>query len=151
LIYRYWDACTFLGWLKEEADKVSACRGGIRAAERGDIQIVTSTLTLAEVLKLKGEEPIPAADADRVRGFFGNEYITLAMLNRPIAEMAQDLVWREGVKPKDAVHVATALTLNRTVGVQQMDTFDVQLQGLSGRLGDPPLKIAEPDLPESIF
>jgi len=47
---RYWDACTFLGWLKGEDDKIAECRSVIEEAVSRKLQIVTSALTLAEVL-----------------------------------------------------------------------------------------------------
>ncbi len=148
--YRYWDSCTFLGLLKGEADKIDECRNAMRAAEKGDIKIVTSAFTLTEVLKLKGAEPIPPSDAEKVRGFFANEYIVVHDVDRAIAEKAQELVWFHNVKPKDAVHLATALTTGPVVGIEQFDTFDGPLIGLSGKLGEPPLKIGRPDLPDTL-
>ena len=35
--FRYWDANVFLGWLKDEADKVDYCRPVIEAANAGKI------------------------------------------------------------------------------------------------------------------
>jgi predicted nucleic acid-binding protein len=148
--YRYWDSCTFLGWLKQEEDKVDECRNAVRAAEKGDIKLVTSAFTLTEVLKLKGADPIPPGDAEKVRGFFANEYIVVHDVDRAIAEMAQELVWFHNVKPKDSVHLATALTTGPLVGIEQFDTFDNGLISLSGKLGEPALKIGRPDLPGTL-
>ena len=47
---RYWDTNCFLGVLKKEADKETACRAVIREAEAGKLRIVTSALTITEVL-----------------------------------------------------------------------------------------------------
>lgn len=41
-------------------------------------------------------------------------------VDRTLAERARDVVWNYGVKPKDAIHVATALDAQ----VDQLDTFD---------------------------
>ena len=65
-------------------------------------------------------------------------------LDRFIAEEARALVWDHNVAPKDAVHIATAL--RREVHIEQLDTFDRKLIGLSGRLGDPPLLIGKPEI-----
>jgi len=46
----YWDSDPFLGWLQEEPDKVTACAGVVSDAENGQTIIVTSALTIAEVL-----------------------------------------------------------------------------------------------------
>jgi hypothetical protein len=55
--------------------------------------------------------------------------------------------WNHKVKPKDAIHVATALD----AGVGQFDTFDGDLIALSGQIGNPPLVIGRPNLPERLF
>jgi len=150
--YRYWDSCVILGWLKAEPDKVADCQAGIRLAEKGDLTIVTSALTIAEVLRLKGETPIPKADRAKVRGFFENEYIAIYDLDRTVAEKAQDVVWDHGVKPKDAIHVATALTTGRSLAIEQLDTFDEGLIQLSGKVGgEPPLKIGLPTFQAELF
>lgn len=39
----------------------------------------------------------------------------------------------------------------RSDSVNQLDTFDGELIGLSGKLGNPPLLIGNPNLPESLF
>lgn len=68
--YRYWDSATFLGWLKAEADKVNECRPVLEAAEAGEITIITSAITIAEVLRLKGHERIEASQAKKSRHSF---------------------------------------------------------------------------------
>lgn len=117
---RYWDSSCFLGWLKEEQDKVEDCRRVIDAAESGDIKIITSAFTLVEVLFLDRSTPIPQEDSDKVRAFFDNEYIFTVALDREIAEVAQNLVWDHGVPYRDAPHLATALQ----VAIGTFDTFD---------------------------
>jgi predicted nucleic acid-binding protein len=149
--YRYWDACVFLGWLKAEPDKLAACQAGIRMAERGELTIITSVLSLAEVLRLKGNDPIPVADREAVRAFFENDYISLYEVDRTIAEKAQDVVWNHGVRPKDAIHVATALSTATTITIEQFDTFDTGLIALNGQIGAPALTIGLPNLPEAMF
>lgn len=150
--YRYWDSCAFLGFLKEEPDKIGDCQAGITLAERGELVLVTSALTIAEVLKLKGANPIPTADRDKVRQFFEREFITVYDVDRTVAEKAQDVIWDYGVAPKDALHVATALSVGRKIQLEQLDTFDNGLIQLSGKVGgDPPLKIGRPVFQRGLF
>lgn len=146
MIRRYWDACAFLGWLREEPDKVDGCGKVIRQAESGKLEIVTSALTLAEVLYVKGGTPIPKSDRAQVRALFEHRWIVLYQLDRAIAEKAQEVVWDHGVRPRDAVHVATAMD----AGVTCLDTFDGTLLGLSG-IGQPALKINKPDIDGQMF
>ena len=106
---RAWDSDAFLGWLQEETHKHETCRPVIRAAEKGDLVLVVSTLALAEVITMKGEVPIPAEVAEKVTAFFEQPYIKVRNLDRRTAELARSVVWQAKVKAKDAVHVATAL------------------------------------------
>jgi predicted nucleic acid-binding protein len=146
IAHRYWDACAFLGWLRSEDDKWEGCRRVLDAAERGDVLIVTSALTIAEVLHTKGKERIPAEHQEKVEAFFRHEYIVVRTLERGTAEFARRLVWAHGIEPKDAVHVATALVAK---GVDRMHTTDGTLIKKSPfeAEGRRPLTIAWPDWP----
>jgi len=143
--FRYWDANAFLGWLAGESDKVEMCRPVIHAAEGGKVTLITSALTIAEVLWIKGGPKIGPEQAKRVESFFRHQWIVIREVDRFIAEAARRLVWEENVKPKDAIHVATALA--QDVPIDQLDTFDGPLIKLSRKLGDPPLLIGMPNLP----
>jgi predicted nucleic acid-binding protein len=146
---RYWDSTCFLCWLKDEPDK-ETCNGVVEAAKKGEVLIVTSALTLAEVIKLKHKVPIPQEDAERVKEFFErHDVIEVRQVDRRIAEEARQLVWNYGTEPKDAIHLATALRYHITV----FDTLDGPLIKLNGKLGNPPMRIGKPDIEyqEEIF
>lgn len=144
---RYWDSATFIAWLANETidDRVSQCEPVVRAAERGEVKIVTSSLTLVEVIKLKGRAAFEAEKEESIRRFFMHEYLIVRQLDRRLAEEARALIWEHGFMPKDAVHVATALDTK----VYQLDTFDEPLWKKSGVIGDPPLRIGKPYIPAS--
>ena len=55
-------------------------------------------------------------------------------LDRAIRELAQEVVWVTGIRPKDAVRIATVLTAE----VEQLYAFDGPLIAKSGQLGDTP-------------
>ena len=139
----YWDSDAFLGWLQSEAGKAELCEGTLLRADAGEVLIVTSTLTIAEVLWMKNAPPIPKDKADIVRKFFRRSSMRLRNVTRVVSESAQELVWDHGVKPKDAIHVATALEAK----VQALETFDEGLLKKSGIIGAPPLLIRKPIAP----
>lgn len=56
----------------------------------------------------KGVPKMDAAKRPKVNAFFRAPHIVQRPLTRIIAELARDIVWDSNVKPKDAVHVATA-------------------------------------------
>lgn len=125
---RYWDACTFSGFLNEEADKAAQCNSVLKAAKNGHVLIVTSALTLAEVLFIKNGPKLDPSKRAIVEQFFKAEYISVRNVTRMVGELARDLFWDYGLKPKDATHVATAVLYK----VPLMNTFDDGLLGKSG-------------------
>jgi predicted nucleic acid-binding protein len=137
---RYWDSDAFIGWLAEEHDKVAECAMVLAAADAGKLTIVTSSLTLAEVIKLKHHTPIASDSRETIRRFFLRSYIVVVGVTRFIAEDARDLVWDQGINPKDAIHVATALYAE----VPRLETFDEGLIKKDGKIGEPPLDIGRP-------
>lgn len=141
----YWDSDAFLGWLQEEPGKVGLCAGTLERAKSGEIAIITSALTVAEVLWLRNHPRIPKDKAETLRKFFRHSYIKVQNVTRSISESAQDLVWDHGVKPKDAIHVATALKITR---LSALETFDDDLLKLTNMIGMPPLQIRKPIPPK---
>ena len=139
---RYWDSDCFLGWLQEEPGKVDKCGDVLALCERGQVEIVTSTLTIAEVLMLRPKDALPKERRTKVESLFARKYIHTMAVTRRIAESARDLVWDHGVAPKDAaaVHVASALSAKADV----LNTFDGPLIAKSGLIGSPPLTIEGP-------
>ena len=137
---RYWDADAFLGYFKEEPDKYAACENVLKAAETGRVMIVTSALTIAEVLWAKGGPKLSRGKRDVIELFFRSPYISVRNVTRKIAEHARDIVWDRNIRPKDAIHVATALIEKIPV----LNTFDQNLLKHDSRLGNPALRIEKP-------
>ena len=141
---RYWDSNCFLAWLQSEAGRVEKCQDVLALAERGEVEIVTSVFTLTEVLRLRPRDALPSERRIAVEGLFNRPSIRTMMLTRRLAEEARDLVWDHGITPKDAVHVASALSAKADV----LNTFDGPLIGKAGSIGTPPLIIEEPTVTE---
>lgn len=137
---RYWDSDCFLSWLNNESGKADLCGDVLVEASEGKILIVTSALTITEVLKLKGKNKIPVDQEKKVIDFFRSEYIVIRNVTRYIAECARNYVWYNGINPKDAIHVATAIDARLTI----FNTFDAALISKSNTIGDPPLLIEKP-------
>jgi predicted nucleic acid-binding protein len=129
---RYWDSDCFLGWLQAEPDKEDLCRAVLQSAEDGKILIVTSALTLAEVLMTRGRPRIPASDREKVEKFFRSNYIVVRNITRRVAELGRTLVWDHKIAPKDALHLATAIDSKLVL----MNTFDKPLIKKCGRHGN---------------
>ncbi|HET7231586.1 MAG TPA: PIN domain-containing protein [Longimicrobium sp.] len=106
-----------------------------------ELEIVTSAFTITEVLYPKGGKPLPQSVRTKIRRFFLNPGIVLVNVDRAVAENAQGYFWEHNIRPKDAVHVASAVY----AGVPVFETYDDKLIALSGAVGDDPrLMIREP-------
>ena len=136
----YWDSDCFLGHFEAEVGKAEKCDGVLQRARRGEVLVVTSALTLAEVLWMRRGPRLTVEKSRIVRRFFRNSFIRVYNVSRKVAESAQVLVWDHDIKPKDAIHVATALHLS----VDALETFDAGLIGKGGDIGEPLLLIREP-------
>jgi len=49
----YWDSCVWIGLINGEADKYPGCRYSLDRAQKGEIYILSSLFTLAEVYKTR--------------------------------------------------------------------------------------------------
>ena len=125
----------------KEVGRVDNCQSILLAAERGEIRIVTSALTLTEVIKIKGKATLAADSEDTIRAFFEHEWIVVRDVDRFIAEQARDFIWKYKLQPYDAIHLATAYKMK----LQHLDTYDrTDLGKLDGKLGVPEMKIGKP-------
>ena len=82
-------------------------------------------------------------DSDAFLGWFQEEAGKVELCKGTI-KRAQDVVWNNNIKPKDAIHVATAINLK--IGV--LETFDGHLLGQTGTIGSPSLVIRKPIAPK---
>lgn len=140
---RYWDSDAFLGYFNNEPDKADACKSVLEAADAGKVMLVTSALTLAEVLYAKGHSKLDMSKRELIEQFFKSPFLSVQNVRRSIAEGARDIVWDSSIRPKDAIHVATALSCKIPV----LNTFDQNLLKADESIGDPPLRIVTPHEP----
>jgi predicted nucleic acid-binding protein len=146
-----WDACVWIATIAQERvplkgggveDRGRLCNHVIESAKRKQFEIVTSGLSLAEVCQNK-----EVKRADNLADFFRHDFIFVVPVDRYVGELARDLMrsGHPGLKPADAVHVATAITAD----AYEMHTFDDGLLNLDGRVpsGSGMLRICKPPPP----
>jgi predicted nucleic acid-binding protein len=117
-------------------------------ADKGALKIVTSAMTVAEVVKGPDEGVLPEDQAELIASYFEHDWIELIPVDRPIAEKAAALARdHSGLKPADSIHLATAIESK----VIMLHTYDQRHLGkLSKKCGNPPLEIGAPKHPESL-
>lgn len=133
----YWDSMVFIYRVQRHLDWIADLELFTEAAERGDLRIVTSAWTMAEVVKTDANL-LPPDQERRIVEFFENEYIVIRNVDRFVAELARNIVRIHGIPPRDAVHVATALLAD--VGVMHTNDQD-DLLPKNGQISNPPARI----------
>jgi predicted nucleic acid-binding protein len=134
----YWDSVVFINLIEETIGRVERIRPHLQSAIDEKSVIVTSAFTMAEVVKLTNLNLLDEDAERRVTEFFENPYISVRNVDRFVAETARPIVRKHGIKPPDAIHVATAILSKADV----LHTFDQTLLRLNGKIDG--LRIEEP-------
>jgi len=132
----YVDACIAIELAKyllqrhrpDREDALWFVRQMLKASECGDIELMTSSLTVVESLHLgKDEQGKDVECTPEIQEFLVNlltsgSLITLVEPSLFVAERARDLRWKDGLslKPFDSLHVASALDSE----CKELITFD---------------------------
>lgn len=113
---RYWDSCNWISLIAEdEVERANTCQRVLEDAATGKTVIITSSLTLAEVIRAKGEPLLPESDERAIIRFFEQPYVLVHDVTRAVAERSRRLSRAYRLKPVDAIHLATALIANADV------------------------------------
>lgn len=154
----YWDSCAWLGKVNAEPDKVTNCDYWLLQAQSGECEIFTSSITLAEVFKVKCNgvaQGVSTADDQIFQDLIEQPWVVEVQCDHMIAAKARQLLRKhpELKKPTDAIHLATALLNDCDV----MFTYDAKnltvLSEREVRSDGVPLKIMlpPPDPQASLF
>lgn len=148
----YWDASVFLAYL--EGRETLTCDALLAAARKGEIEILTSVLSVTEVALVEEEKrqqhADPAVDEAIAALWADSRAVKLVEYNLLVAREAQALI-REALgravrlTPREAMHLATA----RRMRVAEIHTLDKALLKIGAALGftvSPP-KTPQPLLP----
>jgi len=143
----YWDSCVWIGLLNEEPDKVDAAKWIIERGEAGEVEIWTSTITLAEVYKIRGPAEADPEGDKKLDEFLSQPYVVHVQVDQDIAMEARRLLRAKlpGLrKPNDAIHLASAVWHD----IEVLHTFDrddlLPLNGLVKCRNGKPLTVCTP-------
>jgi predicted nucleic acid-binding protein len=150
----YWDSCVPLSYVNGTPDRTPVIDELLRHARRGEVELITSVLSITEVAFAASEQAdgdLSEEVEDRIDSLWTPDSpIELVEFHDLIARDARGLI-RRGVqqkwgklKPPDAIHLATA---NR-VGVDRFHTYDDRLLRWDGVLGFP---VTRPEVAQGTF
>ena len=135
----YIETSVILALLRNEPDRVGVCSAAFADAEAGAIRANTSAFTLAEVIKLPEQAGyLPESAQAAIEQFFQHSWLRVALVDRRVGSLARQLAVAHGLKPPDAVHVATA----QLYGAQQLFTYDERILRANGSVQN--MEICEP-------
>lgn len=142
----YFDSSVFLAWIKKEivdqVDRRASADHILTRAENGNIIIVTSTLTLAEVHKLRAGPITPTKENGSLlktfERYLEKDWIRLVDVDRKIGENANTFCRDFGIYPNDAIHLACALRAQCDYLLAWDDRFI--------KVTHPEIKIEEPQI-----
>ena len=122
-IFRRWlrhdriafDTSFLIPLLEDERKEESVVTRLFRIVERRSLFLITSTVTLLEVLV----HPHRAGEKEKAQRYYGYltraPFLKLAPVTPDIADRAAELRAKYGLKTPDAIHFATALVLEATL------------------------------------
>jgi predicted nucleic acid-binding protein len=126
----YWDACIFLSYLNGEPGRAPAIEAVLDSASKGDVEIVTSTISITEVAFGAAEQQGQSLDPvieKKIAAMWGPP-VKLVEFHAAIAARAVELArlaitkgW--ALKPMDSIHLSTAEQLRVSV----FHTYDAGL------------------------
>ena len=139
---RVWDACTVIYHLAGYEAAKPAVPLIIEDARRGDTLLLVSVLAECEVVKLEGDDD--ASAERRIVNFFNRPYVARVAVDTFVARETRRLVREHGLKPPDAVYLATAIRHE----IPLLETYDSDLLALDGQEGNPRVAIRHPERSE---
>ena len=126
---QYWDSSVWVAILNREAKRVETCKAAYQRAEQGDVTLVISSITLAEVIKVDRDYPNFGSDQhETLEMLFRGTHIHVWNVDRRTAEQARTYMWQHNLKHRDAVHAATAYFAD----VDEFFSYDTDLTRLDG-------------------
>ncbi|WP_165062804.1 PIN domain-containing protein [Adlercreutzia sp. ZJ154] len=135
----YWDSCCFIDFL-QGTERGKVLKGVVDKKDNGELEIITSVVTLTEVIKGTAEE----RDAI-IQVFNQDKGLLVVDLTRHLAEQAREVIWNYSFEKhkQDAIHLATAVYINQFHSIDEFHTFDHDLLKCNGR-SEIPIPIIEP-------
>jgi predicted nucleic acid-binding protein len=150
----YWDACVFLSYINNEEGRARNIEALLASAAKGEIEIITSTISIAEVAFAAAEQAGHALDPaveERIVKLWGPPVKLVefhAAIGARAAALARTAIAKGwSLKPLDAVHLSSAEQMK----VSALHTYDGGLIKYSSSVGFPVIEPPLAPVQENLF
>jgi predicted nucleic acid-binding protein len=134
----YLDTSAYLAAINGEKDRAQVVLQILEAADQKKIEIVASTFVAAEVIKIKGEDAYLTPDKEtEIDEVLKSERILWVELDLTLALEARKLARAHGLKPGDAIHLASAIRGKADVLLRYNGRFNSKTEIAGLELCDP--------------
>ena len=124
----------------EIARRRQAALNFLKEAEDGNIIVMTSAYTLAEVLKVDENELSNDEQEVRIQQLFLQPWLSIIEYERKVAEISRDIARRYSIKPGESIHLATAIRSKADCLI----TTDEKLSKKQDQFADFPIPLRRP-------
>jgi predicted nucleic acid-binding protein len=129
----YWDSSVFVAFFNDESGRADTIETLLNDAKDGKLTIITSAFACVEVLKLKDQKHLSKEHEEMISDFFEYPFIKLVDATRGVCVAARHLIWKhQSLKPKDAVHLASALAYVEREYLDVLFSYDADFLSLDG-------------------
>ena len=109
----YFDSSVYIAAIKgsdseEPSERPPLARALLAEVASGEITVVASTFVVAEVIKDRNHPELSPEEEDKIDGFLTHESIVWVELDLALAREARRMAREFGLRPADAVHLASA-------------------------------------------
>lgn len=161
----YWDTSVFIDLIEKHPDRFATLEHLMQQCADGDLQIYTSTWTMAELIYAEEEktgQALKATVQQKINKLWDpSSKITLVEVHQVIAQKSQDISRRvlqdklkqkppvfSCLKAKDAIHFGTIEILHAAIGLHEVHTYDADWPKLQRFLSVP---VTEPTVHQPVL
>lgn len=132
---QYWDSSVFVAFFNDESGRADKIEVLLNLGMEGKLTIITSSFACVEVLKLKDQKHLSKEHEEMISDFFEYPFIKLVDATRGVCVAARHLIWKfQALKPKDAVHLASALAYVEREYLDVLFSYDTDFLALNGAI-----------------
>ncbi|MBI4170509.1 MAG: type II toxin-antitoxin system VapC family toxin [Candidatus Aenigmarchaeota archaeon] len=120
----YIDATVFISSFLEEGEETKLSKSVLEKITTNEINAFTSALTWDEIVWAARKHLSPQDGIEQGKKFLEFPYLNFIEADEIVIKTAQDIMERYGLKPRDAIHAASAISKGIKEIISEDEDFD---------------------------